>query len=60
MDTAENKEQVERPNKNKLLKKPRRCEICGAIVSYFNMTRHLKTKKHTDSVYVQFHKFEIL
>ena len=60
MDTTENKEQVERPNKNKLLQKPRRCEICGAIVSYFNMTRHLKTKKHIDSVYVQFHKFEIL
>jgi hypothetical protein len=60
MDTSENKEQVESISQHKLLKRPRRCEICGAIVSHFNMRRHLKTKKHIDSIYIQFHRFEIL
>ena len=60
MNTSEKEEQLDSISENKILKKPRRCEICGAIVSYFNMTRHLKTKKHIDSVYIQFQKFEIL
>ena len=60
MNTVEKKEHDSTKDKKKVLKNPRRCDICGGPVSYFNMTRHLKTKKHIDSVYVQFQKFEIL
>ena len=35
MNTSEKEEQLDSTIKNKVLKRPRRCEICGAIVSYF-------------------------
>ena len=60
MDTPEKKEHDESVNKKKVLKGARRCEICGGLVSYFNIWRHEQTKKHIDSNYVQFVKFEIL
>ena len=61
MDTPEKKEHDDAvKDKKKVPKNLRRCEICGGPITYFNITRHHKTKKHTDSVYVQFHKFEIL
>ena len=61
MNTSEKEEQLDSTIKNKVLKRPRRCEICGAIVSYFNMRRHLKTKKHIDSVFeVSLEKMRIM
>ena len=60
MNTLEKKEHEEAKDKKKVPKNERRCEICGGPITYLNITRHLKTKKHIDSVYIQFQKFEIL
>ena len=60
MNTVEKKEHDGDRDKQKVLKRARRCEICGGPVSYFNTKRHELTKKHIDSNYVQFVKFEIV
>ena len=60
MNTVEKKEHDSIKDKKKVLKNPRRCEKCGGPISYFNTSRHIPTKKHIDSVYIQFQKFEIL
>ena len=35
------------------------CNICGATISWFNKARHIRSKKHSDVVYIQFNKFEM-
>ena len=60
MNTPEKKEHDESIDKKKVLKRARHGEICGGPVSYFNTRRHEQTKKHIDSNYVQFVKFEIV
>ena len=60
MNTPEKKEHGESKDNKKVLKRARRCEICGGPISYFNTKRHELTKKHIDSNYVQFVKFEIV
>ena len=34
-------------------------DICGATISYNNKPRHVKSKKHSDVVYIQYNKFEM-
>ena len=37
----------------------KQCDICGATLAINNFKRHGQTKKHSDSTYTQFLKFEI-
>ena len=39
--------------------KSTQCDICGATISWFNKPRHIKSKKHSDVVYIQYSKFEM-
>ena len=39
--------------------KTTQCDLCGATISYHNKPRHVKSKKHSDVVYIQFNKFEM-
>ena len=35
------------------------CPGCGAKIWWSNKTRHMETKKHQDTQYVQFDRFEM-
>ena len=45
--------------KPKTINKPSKCDVCGAAITWFHRARHLKTKTHSDAIYVNHDKFEI-
>jgi hypothetical protein len=57
--TISNNSQNNEEIKTKTPNKPYQCEICGAITTYFNKARHLRTKRHNDMLYIHHNKFDI-
>ena len=59
----ENNEKISDNKVNNIVKqthnKITQCHICGARITWFNKQRHLRSKKHSDVVYIQFNKFEM-
>ena len=59
----ENNEKISDDKVNNIVKqkhnKITQCNICGARITWFNKARHIRSKKHSDVVYIQFNKFEM-
>ena len=61
----ENNENIgdKKVNNNNIVKqthnKITQCNICGARITWFNKARHIRSKKHSDVIYIQFNKFEM-
>ena len=45
--------------KKPTINKPVQCDICGSMITYFNKTRHLRTKRHKDMLYIYHEKIDI-
>ncbi len=54
MQDKQEKEKPTKPNNTAI-----QCHVCGATITYFNKARHERSKKHKDSHYIQFVKFEM-
>ena len=59
----ENNEKISDNKVNNIVKqkhnKLTQCNIRGARITWFNKARHIRSKKHSDVVYIQFNKFEM-
>ena len=63
MSIQENNENISDNKVNNIVKqkhnKITQCNICGARITWFNKARHIRSKKHSDVVYIQFNKIEL-
>ncbi len=53
-DREEKIKKEPRPNDKKI-----QCDVCGATLRYSNIKRHERSKKHKDSYYIQYIKFDM-